>query len=198
MSDELLVGDDGHARCRWCGTDPLYVAYHDDEWGRPVHDDTRLFEKLCLEGFQAGLAWITILRKREAFREAFAGFDMATVAAFDEADVERLLGDAGIVRHRGKITAAISNAERALALIDEVGSLDAHLWSFAPESRPARLATFAELPATSPESVALSKDLKARGWRFVGPTTVYAFMQSMGMVDDHVAGCWVESPPPRD
>ncbi len=190
MNEDLLVGDDGRPRCRWCGTDPLYVAYHDDEWGRPVHDDTRLFEKLCLEGFQAGLAWITILRKREAFREAFAGFDIPTVAAFGEADVERLLGDAGIVRHRGKITAAISNARQALEMIDEVGSLDAHLWSFAPEPRSARLASFAELPATSPESTALSKDLKRRGWRFVGPTTVYAFMQSMGMIDDHVAGCW--------
>ena len=187
---DLITGDDGRARCSWCGTDPLYVAYHDDEWGRPVHHDTRLFEKLCLEGFQAGLAWITILRKREAFREAFAGFDIPTVAAFDDGDVERLLGDAGIVRHRGKITAAISNAGRALEMIDELGSLDAHLWSFAPPPRPARLGAFAGLPATTAESTALSKDLKRRGWRFVGPTTVYAFMQSMGMVDDHIDGCW--------
>ena len=189
MSD-LIVGEDGQPRCRWCGTDPLYVAYHDDEWGRPVHDDTRLYEKLCLEGFQAGLAWITILRKREAFRAAFSGFDIPTVAAFDDDDVARLLGDAGIVRHRGKITAAISNAARAQELIDEAGSLDAHLWSFAPEARPRRVASFGEVPATSPESTALSKDLKRRGWRFVGPTTVYAFMQSMGMVDDHLAACW--------
>ncbi len=187
---DLIEGPDGRARCAWCGTDPLYVAYHDDEWGRPVHDDQRLFEKLCLEGFQAGLAWITILRKRPAFREAFAGFAIDTVADFSDADVERMLGDAGIVRHRGKITAAIGNARRAQELIAEVGSLDAHVWSFAPERRP-RPTSFAEVPALTTESTALSKDLKRRGWRFVGPTTVYAFMQSMGIVDDHVAGCWV-------
>lgn len=192
--DDLIVGvDDGRARCGWCGTDPRYVAYHDDEWGRPVTNDTRLFEKLCLEGFQAGLSWITILRKRPAFRAAFAAFDMATVAGFDEADVARLLGDAGIVRHRGKIIAAITNADRALALIDEVGSLSAHVRSFVPEAvarrpRPARLA---DVPATTAESTALSADLKRRGWRFVGPTTVYAFMQAMGLVDDHLEGCWV-------
>ncbi|HXH57132.1 DNA-3-methyladenine glycosylase I [Iamia sp.] len=196
--DDLIVGaDDGRARCGWCGTDPLYVAYHDDEWGRPVTDDTRLFEKLCLEGFQAGLSWITILRKRPAFRAAFAAFDMATVAGFDEADVARLLGDAGIVRHRGKITAAVANADRALALIDEVGSLSAHVRSFVPEAvarrpRPARLA---DVPATTAESSALSADLKRRGWRFVGPTTVYAFMQAMGLVDDHLEGCWVPPGP---
>ena len=177
-------------RCNWAGTDPLYVAYHDDEWGRPVHDDQRLFEKLCLEGFQAGLAWITILRKRPAFREAFAGFAIDVVAEMGDDDVERMLGDAGIVRHRGKITAAIGNARRAQELIAEVGSLDAHVWSFAPEHRP-RPRSFAEVAATTPESTALSKDLKKRGWRFVGPTTVYAFMQAMGIVDDHVDGCWV-------
>lgn len=188
--DDLIEGADGNRRCGWCGTDPLYVAYHDDEWGRPVHDDQRLFEKLCLEGFQAGLAWITILRKRPAFREAFAGFAIDVVAGFTDTDVERLLADAGIVRHRGKITAAISNARAAQELIADVGSIDAHVWSFAPD-RPGRPASFAEVPASTPESTALSKDLKRRGWRFVGPTTVYAFMQSMGIVDDHVAGCWV-------
>jgi DNA-3-methyladenine glycosylase I len=188
---DLLEGPDGRARCGWCGTDPLYVAYHDDEWGRPVHDDTRLFEKLCLEGFQAGLAWITILRKRPAFREAFAGFAIDTVAEFGDDDVERMLADAGIVRHRGKITAAIGNARRAQELIAEVGSIDAHVWSFAPDGPPRRPPTFGQVPALTPESTALSKDLKKRGWRFVGPTTVYAFMQSMGIVDDHVDGCWV-------
>ncbi|QYG91345.1 DNA-3-methyladenine glycosylase I [Iamia sp. SCSIO 61187] len=188
--DDLIVGADGRPRCGWCGTDPLYVAYHDDEWGRPVHDDQRLFEKLCLEGFQAGLAWITILRKRPAFRAAFADFAIDVVAEMGDDDVERLLGDAAIVRHRGKITAAIGNARRAQELIAEAGSLDAHLWSFAPEGR-ARPRSFAEMAATTPESTALSKDLKKRGWRFVGPTTVYAFMQAMGIVDDHIDGCWV-------
>ncbi len=188
--DDLIVGADGNLRCGWCGTDPLYVAYHDDEWGRPVHDDQRLFEKLCLEGFQAGLAWITILRKRPAFREAFADFAIDVVAEYTDADVERLLTDAGIVRHRGKITAAIGNARAAQELIADVGSIDAHVWSFAPE-RDRRPAHFGEVPASTPESTALSKDLKRRGWRFVGPTTVYAFMQSMGIVDDHVQGCWV-------
>lgn len=188
--DDLIVGADGQPRCGWCGADPLYVAYHDDEWGQPVHDDERLFEKLCLEGFQAGLSWITILRKRPAFREAFAGFAIDVVAEFGDDDVERMLADAGIVRHRGKITAAIGNARRAQELIAEVGSIDAHVWSFAPERRP-RPATFGEVAAATPESTALSKDLKRRGWRFVGPTTVYAFMQSMGIVDDHLEGCWV-------
>lgn len=189
--DDLITGADGRARCGWCGTDPGYVAYHDDEWGRPVHDDTRLFEKLCLEGFQSGLSWLTILRKRESFRAAFARFDIPTVARFDEADVERLVADAGIVRHRGKIAATINNAQRAEELIAEVGSLDEHVWSFAPPPRPARLSAMAWVPSTTAESTALSADLKRRGWRFVGPTTVYAFMQSMGMVDDHVDGCWI-------
>jgi len=195
--DDLVTGDDGRTRCGWCGQDPLYVAYHDDEWGRPVTDDTRLFEKLSLEGFQAGLSWITILRKRPAFREAFAGFEMEVVAGFGEADVERLLGDAGIVRHRGKITAVIDNAARALEVVDEVGSLSDHLWSFAPSPRTEadRPRHLADLTPTSPESTALSKDLKRRGWRFVGPTTVYAFLQSMGMVDDHLAGCWRATAP---
>ncbi len=194
--DDLITGADGRARCGWCGTDPLYVTYHDDEWGRPVTDDTRLFEKLCLEGFQAGLSWLTILRKRPAFRAAFADFDMATVAGFGDDDVERLLGDAGIVRHRGKITATINNAARAQELIDEVGSLSDHVRSFVPDpvARAARPRSMADVPATTDESTALSRDLKGRGWRFVGPTTVYAFMQAMGLVDDHVDSCWI----PRD
>jgi len=188
----LSRGPDGVVRCSWCGDDPGYVAYHDDEWGRPVTDDRRLFEKLVLEGFQAGLSWLTILRKRDAFRRAFAGFDPARVARFGARDVTRLLGDAGIVRHRGKIESAINNARRALELIDERGSLAAHVWSFepAPAARPRRM-TRAALRALSqsPASRALARDLKQRGWTFVGPTTVYAFMQAMGLVDDHLDGC---------
>ena len=178
---EDLVG----GRCGWAGSDPLYVAYHDDEWGRPLHGDDALFGLLTLEGFQAGLAWITILRKREAFRAAFADFRIAAVAAFEEADVERLLGDAGIVRHRGKIEAAIGNARAALEL---PGGLDDLVWSFAPGSRR-RPRSLSEIPAKTTESEALSKELRRRGFRFVGPTIVYAFMQSAGLVDDHVAGC---------
>ena len=170
-------------RCGWAGSDPLYIAYHDEEWGRPLHGDDALYGLLTLEGFQAGLAWITILRKREAFRAAFADFEIAKVAAFGEADVERLLGDAGIVRHRGKIEAAIGNARAALELPD---GLDAFVWSFAP---PARRRPVSDIPAKTPESEALSKALKKRGFRFVGPTIVYAFMQSAGLVDDHLAGC---------
>lgn len=188
MIERLRTGSDGVVRCWWCGDDPVYVGYHDNEWGHPWRADNRLFEKLCLEGFQAGLAWITILRKRENFRQAFAGFDIATVAGFGEADIRRLLDDAGIVRHRGKITSAIDNAPRALALIDEFGSL----YSFVSQYRSARrpgLGLTAEIPATSAESVAMSKALKRRGWTFVGPTTMYAFMQSMGLVDDHIIGC---------
>jgi DNA-3-methyladenine glycosylase I len=180
------------ARCPWCGDDPLYVAYHDDEWGRPVADDQRLFEKLCLEGFQAGLSWITILRKREQFRAAFHDFDIARVARYSARDVTRLLGNAGIVRHRGKIESAINNAQRAADLIDERGSLASLLWSFEPlpTARPRRL-TWEVLRATAitPESTALSKELKRRGWTFVGPTTMYAAMQAMGMVNDHVETC---------
>jgi DNA-3-methyladenine glycosylase I len=175
---------------------PEYVAYHDEEWGFPVADDARLFEKLCLEGFQAGLSWLTILRKRAAFRRAFAGFDAARVAAFGAADVDRLLADPGIVRHRGKIEAAIENARRALALREEAGSLAAHLWRFEPpaSARPPRL-TLAALRTmtTTPASVALSRDLRRRGWRFVGPTTAYAFMQAMGLVDDHLEGCVIRA-----
>jgi DNA-3-methyladenine glycosylase I len=192
VAEGLAKGPDGELRCAWGVSTPDYVDYHDREWGFPVTDDRRLFEKLCLEGFQAGLAWITILRKREAFRKAFAGFDPAAVARFGARDVTRMLGDAGIVRHRGKIESAINNAARALDVIEEHGSLSAYVWGFAPAAseRPARV-THAALRALShtPSSIALSKDLKRRGWTFIGPTTVYAFMQAMGMVDDHLEGC---------
>ncbi len=189
----VVLGEDGVARCWWGGgSDPGYRAYHDDEWGMPVVDDVRLFEKLTLEGFQSGLSWITILRKREAFRRAFAGFDFQRVARFGPRDVERLLADASIVRHRGKIESAISNAARALELVDEAGSLAAFVWRFEPpqRSRPRRLTrdALAELSQTV-ESRALAKELRRRGWTFVGPTTVYAFMQAMGLVDDHLHGC---------
>lgn len=180
------------ARCWWCGEDPLYVAYHDHEWGFPVADDRRLFEKLVLEGFQSGLSWLTILRKRENFRRAFAGFEIDTVARFGEADVARLLGDAGIVRHRGKIEAAIVNARATLGLIETHGSLAAFVWRFEPppRERPARMTreALAALGSTK-HSAALSKELKRAGFGFVGPTTVYAFMQAMGLVNDHVEGC---------
>lgn len=186
--ERLRVGVDGATRCWWCGDDPLYVGYHDHEWGHQVVDDVRLFEKLCLEGFQAGLAWITILRKREAFRAAFAGFEIATVARFGEADVARLLADAGIVRHRGKIESTVNNACRALEVIEQFGSLAAFVQGFRPaaHARPTLTSAF---QSTSPESIALSKELKRRGWSFVGPTTMYAFMQAMGLVNDHVVGC---------
>jgi DNA-3-methyladenine glycosylase I len=186
--ERLRVGVDGVSRCWWCGDDPLYVRYHDDEWGHPVVDDVRLFEKLCLEGFQAGLSWITILRKRDAFRSGFAGFEIPTVASFDEADVTRLLGDASIVRHRGKIESTINNARRALELIEQFGSLAAFVQRFRPEMH-ARPTLTSEFQSTSPESIALSKELKRRGWSFVGPTTMYAFMQAMGLVNDHLLGC---------
>jgi DNA-3-methyladenine glycosylase I len=183
-------------RCWWAGDDPVYIDYHDREWGFPVCDDRRLFEKICLEGFQAGLSWRTILGKRDAFREAFANFDMQRVARFTARDIERLVSNAGIVRHRGKIDSVRNNAHRALELVDEFGSLARFFWQFEPSSanRPKRLTrdVLAGM-ATSPESVALSKDLKRRGWTFVGPTTVYAFMQAMGLVNDHVDGCMVRS-----
>jgi DNA-3-methyladenine glycosylase I len=192
IPDGLFRGDDGLLRCRWCESTPAYRRYHDEEWGRPVADDRVLFEKLCLEGFQAGLSWLTILNKREAFRAGFADFDAERLARFGAGDVERLLGDAGIVRHRGKIESAINNARRVLELRREFGSLAAYVWRFEPSaaSRPP-LVTWAALKAmpTSPESISLSKDLKKRGWSFVGPTTVYAFMQAMGLVNDHVEGC---------
>ena len=192
MTEGLRTGADGLARCSWCGDDPLYTAYHDREWGRPTGDDRYLFEKLCLEGFQSGLSWITILRKRENFRRAFANFDAGALCRFGPDDVTRLLADAGIVRHRGKIESVLNNARRAVELRTEAGSLHAFVQRFAPEPRPERLdwATLRTIPKT-PESTALSKELRKRGWSFVGPTTVYAFMQAVGLVDDHVAGCWV-------
>lgn len=185
-------GPDMVARCHWCGDIPEYQHYHDTEWGFPVDDDRRLFEKICLEGFQSGLSWITILRKREAFRKAFANFDARKVARFDERDIERLLADAGIVRHRGKIEAVINNAQRLLEMLETEPSLAAFLWRFepAPASRPKKLTReVLSTMAVSPESTALSKELKKRGWKFVGPTTMYALMQAMGLVNDHQEGC---------
>ena len=188
----LAAGADGALRCAWCLGTPAYQHYHDHEWGFPVTDDRRLFEKICLEGFQAGLSWLTILNKREAFRSGFAGFDAEKVARFGEADVTRLLADAGIVRHRGKIESTINNARRVLELREAFGSLASYAWRFEPPaaSRPQRF-DHAALTAftTSAESTAMSKDLKKRGWSFVGPTTVYAFMQAMGLVNDHLEGC---------
>ena len=181
---ELVRGEDGVARCGWGDSTPDYRAYHDTEWGRPVTDDVRLFEKLCLEGFQSGLSWLTILRKREAFRSAFAGFDFEQVARFGDRDIERLLGDAAIVRHRGKIEATINNARRAVELVEAEGSLAAFVWGFEPDP-----AGYPSEQSESAESRALAKELKRRGWRFVGPTTVYAFMQAMGLVNDHLEGC---------
>lgn len=192
--DDGLLRDLPEARCWWCGSDAEYVAYHDDEWGRPVTDEHRLYEKLCLEGFQSGLSWLTILRKRSSFRKAFAGFDPERVSTFGEADVSRLLGDKGIVRHRGKIEASIHNAGRMLALQDEFGSLASYFWRFVPPAseRP-RTVDFAAVGqlATTPTSTRLAKDLKARGVKFIGPTTAYAFMQAMGIVNDHLEGCHV-------
>jgi DNA-3-methyladenine glycosylase I len=192
VNDGIIVGEDGVPRCFWGAGSDDYRAYHDEEWGFAVTDDRRLFEKLCLEGFQAGLSWLTILRKRDAFRRAFAGFDFERVAGFGPEDVERLLGDASIVRHRGKIESTINNAARCVELVEAEGSLAAYVWRFepAPESRPSPLTWEAlrETAQTS-ESQALAKDLKRRGWTFVGPTTVYAFMQAMGLVNDHVEGC---------
>ena len=178
-------------RCDWVGDDPLMVAYHDDEWGTPEHDDRRLFELLTLEGAQAGLSWTTILRKREGYRRAFAGFDPQVVARFDDGDVERLLGDPGIVRHRGKVTSTVSNAARVLAVQDDVGSLDTLVWSFVDGTPVVRRPeTTADLPSQTDESRALARELQRRGFRFVGPTTVYAFMQAAGLVDDHLVHCF--------
>jgi DNA-3-methyladenine glycosylase I len=185
-----VVGEDGLARCPWGLSTPDYVAYHDEEWGRPVRGDRLLYERLTLEAFQSGLSWITILRKREAFRTAFAGFDPAVVAAYDERDVERLLGDAGIVRNRAKIQAAVVNARQVVELD---GGLTELLWSFAPDPRPAP-ETLSDVPAVTPESTAMAKELRRRGFRFVGPTTAYALMQATGMVDDHLATCFVRRP----
>ena len=190
MPDGIVVGEDGVARCRWADSAPEYRAYHDAEWGYPVADDQRLFEKLSLEGFQAGLSWLTILRKREAFRRAFADFDYTVVAGFGDDDVARLLADAGIVRHRGKIEAVINNAQRAVELVGEHGSLARLIWGYEPAGHPSELG-LAAIVSVTPESRALARDLKRRGWRFVGPTTVYAFMQAMGLVNDHLTGCHV-------
>ena len=188
----VVAGPGRLRRCGWSAEPPIYQAYHDDEWGRPVADDVRLFEKLCLEGFQSGLSWLTILKKRENFRQAFGGFDFHQLAGWNGRDVERLLGDAGIVRHRGKIEATLNNARRALELAVECGSLAAYFWRGEPAAseRPPRLdqQALASLSST-PASTALSKDLRKRGWAFVGPTTCYAFMQAMGMVNDHLEGC---------
>lgn len=188
-ADGLIRGDDGITRCWWPGDHDDYRSYHDDEWGRPVVDDVHLFEKVCLEGFQAGLSWLTILRKREAFRVAFAGFEPEVVAGFTEADVVRCLGDAGIVRHRGKVESTINNAARALEVTAEFGSLAAYLWSFEPAVATRSGNGPGGIPASTRESAVLSRDLKRRGWSFVGPTTVYALMQAMGMVNDHLEGC---------
>jgi DNA-3-methyladenine glycosylase I len=195
-TEGILVGDDGVARCWWGASTPEYAAYHDEEWGYPVADDARLFEKLTLEGFQSGLSWLTILRKREGFRQAFAGFDPERVARLGERDVERLLVDAAIVRHRGKIESAVNNARRCLELQEEAGSLAAFVWRFEPEpsSRPARMTHSALVELTqTPESKALARELKRRGWSYVGPTTVYAFMQATGLVNDHLEGCAARS-----
>ncbi len=190
------VGADGRGRCWWCGDDPTYVAYHDEEWGRPLHDDQQLYGLIVLEGFQAGLSWITILRKRPAFERAFDGFDPETVAAYGPAEMERLMGDAGIVRNRAKCEAAITNARATLDLWEAGESLDGLCQSFSPPPRPARLRPDEDFPALTPESTALAKELKRLGFRFIGPTVAYAHLQSAGFVDDHLAGCWVPEPPP--
>ncbi|KAA0960204.1 DNA-3-methyladenine glycosylase I [Microbacterium sp. ANT_H45B] len=184
----LITAPDGRARCAWVGDDPEYVRYHDEEWGTPLHGDRPLFEKMSLEGFQAGLSWITILRKRPRFRQVFAGFDVDTVAEFDDSDVERLMGDAGIIRNRAKVLATIGNAQIVRTMAE--GELDRLMWSFAPHPSGARPKTLSDVPPVTPESTAMSKELRRRGFRFVGPTTMYALMQSSGMVDDHVEGCW--------
>ncbi len=192
LPEGITVGDDGVARCWWGAGDPLYRRYHDQEWGRPVAEDRRLFEKLCLEGFQAGLSWLTILRKREHFREVFAGFDPEAVAQFGPEQVDRLLADPGIVRNRAKVEATINNARRYAELAAEFGSLAAYVWRYepGPQARPATLdyRTLLQLGQT-PESKAMSKDLRRRGWSFVGPTTVYAVMEARGLVNDHLEGC---------
>jgi DNA-3-methyladenine glycosylase I len=197
INSGLITGNDNVNRCFWGGNNADYVHYHDTEWGFPVADDTRLFEKICLEGFQAGLSWLTILRKRENFRAAFRGFEISAVAAMNEQDVENLLQDAGIVRHRGKINSTINNANKAIGMQAEFGSLAAYFWSFEPDAthRPKKLTwEWLRKNPVSPQSTAISKDLKKRGWSFVGPTTVYAFMQAMGLVNDHIEGCHCREP----
>lgn len=185
-----IVGPDGKPRCRWSGAAPEFLEYHDAEWGLPVDDDHRLFEKLSLEGFQSGLSWRTILAKRENFRAAFHGFDFDRIARFTQRDVDRLLKDEGIVRHRGKIEAVVNNARRARELIEREGSLAAFIWRYEPRDKPR---AGAQTASTSAESIALSKELKKQGWKFVGPTTVYAFMQAMGLVNDHVEDCAIRA-----
>lgn len=194
MTQSLITGEDGLDRCWWGSEPEIYRNYHDDEWARPVTDDNRLFEKLCLEGFQAGLSWLTILRKRENFRSAFAGFDPRTVSRFGEVEVRQLLRDEGIVRHEGKIRSTINNAERALELIATYGSLSSYFWDWADSDE----APPEQIPATTEASTELSKELKKMGWSFVGPTTVYAFMQAMGLVNDHLEGCHVRQLCSRD
>ena len=192
LAEGLARAADGVVRCSWGASTDDYVAYHDREWGFPVHDDRRLFEKLCLEGFQSGLSWLTILRKREHFRRAFADFDFEVIAAWPDGEIERLVGDPGIVRHRGKIAATLANAKQAVALREQFGSLAAYFWRFepGPRDRPKRVTKRALMGLTkTPASIALAKDLKARGFGFCGPTTAYAFMQAMGLVDDHLEGC---------
>ncbi len=195
----LWKGADGVARCAWCSASDEYVRYHDTEWGFPVRDDRRLFEKISLEGFQSGLSWLTILRKRENFRRAFANFEIDRVARFTSRDVARLLGNEGIIRHRGKIESTINNAKRCADLVEEFGSLATYVWRFRPDarSRPRKL-TWEVLRGMgqTPQSVALSKDLRKRGWSFVGPTTMYAFMQAMGLVNDHLHGCAIRTQVP--
>jgi DNA-3-methyladenine glycosylase I len=199
--EEVKVGDDGIARCWWCAGDPLYESYHDDEWGRPVSSDVRLFEKLSLEGFQSGLSWLTILRKRENFRRAFKEFDVEAIARFNQRSAARLMSDAGIVRNRAKIEATINNARRCIELQDEFGSLAAYVWRYEPDpsTRPKKV-DWAVLTqdTTSNEAKAMSKDLRKRGWAFVGPTTAYAFMQAMGLVNDHLSACDFRTKVERD
>jgi DNA-3-methyladenine glycosylase I len=192
-SDWLLTGTDGHTRCWWCGEDEQYVEYHDNEWGRAVRDDQRLFEKVCLEGFQSGLSWITILRRRENFRDAFQGFDFREVAKFSSRDVERLLKNEGIIRHRGKIEATINNAQRCCELVDSESSLSDFMWSFVSNGSDDAVGNVhaSGIPAVTQVSTDLSRALKKRGWKFVGPTTMYALMQAVGMVNDHLPGCYV-------
>lgn len=187
----ILLGDDGRGRCGWVGADPEYARYHDEEWGTPLHGDRPLFEKISLEGFQAGLSWITILRRRDGFRQAFHGFDPERVAALGPADIEALMADTRIIRNRAKILATIGNAQVVLELTEgHPGALDELMWGFAPPARPAPLESLSAIPAVTEESAAMSKELRKRGFRFVGPTTMYALMQSAGMVDDHIRGCW--------